>query len=533
MLTALEQYFVELVNRARADPAAEARRLQVPLNEGLAPGTISAAAKEPLAIVNALARAADSHSADMVARNFFDHVNPDGDTPYDRATDAGWRASRGFVGENIAGLFTFRNTVATIAVIDDHHLGLFESESHRENTFEPEYSEIGIGQAFGPYRLDGTRYPESSLVTQNFADGGRTYITGVVIDDKDGDAFYDVGEGLGNVSVSVTSASAGLGSSVSVSYSGATYAAGGYAVEVPRAGTYEVIFSGGALDGEVRATVRVAGQNVKVDAFADDAIAIGGPDEANEGGASGSPIFASPVRPARTPDAPDGSGLIVGTARADRLTGSQGSDSLVGGSGHDQLTGSGGADTLQGGVGNDTLWGGPGADRISAGAGRDVADGGPGADRIVGGNGADSLLGGAGPDLIHGGVNQDTLYGEAGRDTLSGHYGDDAIIGGTGNDVLRGGPGADVLFGGAGDDRANGGPGRDTYVYEEGSDRVVFQDGADRIDLTALELDGFAADIAPIIQSGARYAILDFGDRGAIWVLGTPGDALDASDFIF
>jgi len=45
-----EQYLVELINRARADPAGEASRQLIDLNEGLAPGTISAAPKQPLAV---------------------------------------------------------------------------------------------------------------------------------------------------------------------------------------------------------------------------------------------------------------------------------------------------------------------------------------------------------------------------------------------------------------------------------------------------------------------------------------------------
>ena len=47
--TAFEQYFLELVNRARLDPAAEAARLGIGLNDGLAAGTITTAAKAPLA----------------------------------------------------------------------------------------------------------------------------------------------------------------------------------------------------------------------------------------------------------------------------------------------------------------------------------------------------------------------------------------------------------------------------------------------------------------------------------------------------
>src|SRR4051812_36432660 len=48
--TANEQLMVELINRARANPAVEAARLGIDLNEGLSAGTISTAAKQPLAI---------------------------------------------------------------------------------------------------------------------------------------------------------------------------------------------------------------------------------------------------------------------------------------------------------------------------------------------------------------------------------------------------------------------------------------------------------------------------------------------------
>ena len=45
-----EQYLLELINRGRADPAAEAARYGIDLNEGLSPGTISSDPKQPLAV---------------------------------------------------------------------------------------------------------------------------------------------------------------------------------------------------------------------------------------------------------------------------------------------------------------------------------------------------------------------------------------------------------------------------------------------------------------------------------------------------
>src|SRR5437879_1696599 len=48
--TPYEQYMVELYNQARANPDSVALRYGVSLNEGIAAGTISSAAKQPLAI---------------------------------------------------------------------------------------------------------------------------------------------------------------------------------------------------------------------------------------------------------------------------------------------------------------------------------------------------------------------------------------------------------------------------------------------------------------------------------------------------
>ena len=48
--SAQEQLMLELINRARMNPAAEAARQGIDLNQGLAPGTISAAPKQVLAM---------------------------------------------------------------------------------------------------------------------------------------------------------------------------------------------------------------------------------------------------------------------------------------------------------------------------------------------------------------------------------------------------------------------------------------------------------------------------------------------------
>ena len=64
-LTPHEQYLLELINRARSDPGAEAARLGISLNQGLSPGTISGDAKQPLAASNLLNRPLASLLATM------------------------------------------------------------------------------------------------------------------------------------------------------------------------------------------------------------------------------------------------------------------------------------------------------------------------------------------------------------------------------------------------------------------------------------------------------------------------------------
>jgi uncharacterized protein YkwD len=82
-----------------------------------------------------LAAAARAHSEDMVERDFFDHVNPDGDGPGERASAAGydWWAS-----ENIAwGYRTAEDVVA----------GWMNSPGHRRNILDCDVVAVGVGVA--------------------------------------------------------------------------------------------------------------------------------------------------------------------------------------------------------------------------------------------------------------------------------------------------------------------------------------------------------------------------------------------------
>src|SRR3954469_16585634 len=74
--SAAEVYMWTLINRARLDPAGEAARLGISLDEGLAPGSVRSMSRQPLALNANLQAAARYHSQDMIDHDYFSHTNP-------------------------------------------------------------------------------------------------------------------------------------------------------------------------------------------------------------------------------------------------------------------------------------------------------------------------------------------------------------------------------------------------------------------------------------------------------------------------
>ena len=244
-LTSEEQMIVELVNRARLDPDAEADRL----NEGIASPATSTP-KQALAVTSELSQASRDHSEDMDNRDFFAHTNLDGQSPSDRAIEAG-HGSR-FTGENLGWIGSSFTGFDQQSRAEAHHENLWESDGHQVNLLRDFWTEIGVGYDYGDYRgLNG-----STFVTEMFGDRGNTYLTGVVIEDDDGDQFYDLGEGQGGVRVT-----AFRGDDV---FTTATWDAGGYSLALP-SGTFRVVFEGGDLDAPYETNVTIGNENVKLD----------------------------------------------------------------------------------------------------------------------------------------------------------------------------------------------------------------------------------------------------------------------------
>ncbi|GGT01548.1 MULTISPECIES: CAP domain-containing protein [Streptomyces] len=91
----------------------------------------------PLAADSALTGLAEDFSAAMAAQGFFDHTDPSGATPWDRAEAAG---ISGLGGENIA-----RGQADAAAVMD----AWMNSEGHRANILNCDFKTLGVGVHFG------------------------------------------------------------------------------------------------------------------------------------------------------------------------------------------------------------------------------------------------------------------------------------------------------------------------------------------------------------------------------------------------
>ena len=245
-LTAPEQLILELINRARANPAAAAALYGVNLNLGLAPGMITAQPKQPLAPNPNLELAALRHSTDMVANNYFSHTGLDGSSPASRIAAAGYVGNT--IGENIAFITGQNNTPVQAA--PNLNADLFKSAGHRVNVLDPTYTEIGIGIA---NKVLGPQNYQQVDITEDF--GGRgspVYLTGVLYRDTDHNNFYSIGEGIAGTAVTATNLATGQ------TYSTTSNGAGGYEIPLPP-GRYRVSVLG------VSGTVSVGTSNVKVD----------------------------------------------------------------------------------------------------------------------------------------------------------------------------------------------------------------------------------------------------------------------------
>lgn len=345
--TARDQYFLELVNRARLDPLAEAARLLADpdvsqrakdtldlgaagLNRGLAAGTISGLPLQVLAPNDDLRDAALGHSQWMLDADVFSHTGAGGSSAGDRIAAAGYAAPGTFGwGENLSWQGT-TGVMNMDAAVLNHHAGLFGSDGHRRNILTDWFSETGVAQERGFFLSQGTNW-DASMLTQKFGTvGSDHFLTGVAYADADGDGFYSMGEAQAGVTIA-----AGAGSTV-------TAAAGGYALALAPSASVAVTLTWGAVN--IGAIVDLSAGNVKLDLVS---------------GAGGILRLLSSSDLVLGANALEGQ--LLGAADLD-ATGNDAANVILGNAGDNTLHGGAGDDILQGGAGDDTIIGGSGTD---------------------------------------------------------------------------------------------------------------------------------------------------------------------------
>lgn len=263
-----EQYVLELINRARLDPNAEAQRLE-DTDDG--PTLLSydtygidferfaeevgelAGDVPPLSMNAKLLESARGHSLDMLQTGFQGHYSGgdvgNGDTISDRVQAVGYEYS--FLGENVYAFgespshahAAFEVDWGTLAgeTAEEAADGMQDPPGHRNTIHDVNnaYREVGIGIVEGENQVDDKVYGPFS-VTQDFgtAPGYVPFVTGVTYFDLNGNDFYDMGEGIGGVRVDVTDSD----------YYAITSDSGGYSVPSAN-GVHTVTFSQLGVNG--------------------------------------------------------------------------------------------------------------------------------------------------------------------------------------------------------------------------------------------------------------------------------------------
>jgi hypothetical protein len=315
--TEYEQYFLELINRARSAPEAEVQlalanstnpsgtfaRIYYPfvgvpsLNEGPpalgdAAYTIPGGPKQPLAFNPDLVAVSRAYAGVCQQNNSIDHyfnnTDPDGrmtsggyttDFPWNDALEipVGGGLFYGPGAENLSqvlGTLPWGSTEHAVDLrreaLDVMHHGLFvdgsaSDRSHRLTMMAGDYREVGIGLSFGtdPKDANPTFWQSAyACMDAGHQEGRGPFITGVVYREKVADGFYTPGQGeaLGGLSVQILQS----GTATEVART-TTFASGGYGVLVPASHTYDVVITGPQVSRTLRAVV-VGTLNVKVDA---------------------------------------------------------------------------------------------------------------------------------------------------------------------------------------------------------------------------------------------------------------------------
>lgn len=266
--TDLEQLSLEYINRARANPQAEALFLALPNDPAIlaAYGAFRVDTNlliaqfadiqpsQPLAMNRFLLEAGRQHSRWMLSNRLQTH-SEGALGAGQRLLNSGyaWDQGGGY-GENI---FAYANSVVYGHTAFDTDWGVGPGgmqapPGHRLNIHGADFREAGIGVVVGN---NGPVGPQ--LITQEFGVliEGVPFVTGVAYYDFNGNQFYDPGEGISGVRVEIEGAS---------NYA-ITSRSGGYAVPVAGSGSRWIRIGGEGFVESIQSIELSGSRNLKVD----------------------------------------------------------------------------------------------------------------------------------------------------------------------------------------------------------------------------------------------------------------------------
>ncbi len=254
-----ETLILELINRCRADPKGDGERIAPAGAEPRLPSATTIdfpmfraemaaiAASAPLVFDLRLVEAARKHSHYMILHGLGHDEDPakpgySGRDGSARATAAGW--GRGGAAENC-----FRDAGDALGshigfIVDwgpGGPGGMQPGRGHRANLTNKAYACIGVGALPHGGKLS---------VTHNLGADGKRYAGGVAYVDRDGDAFYGLGEGRGGVEVRVGPTRA------------TSWTSGAYAIEIPTAAGVLTLSAAGVT---ITRAIPAGPANVKID----------------------------------------------------------------------------------------------------------------------------------------------------------------------------------------------------------------------------------------------------------------------------
>jgi len=262
--TSEEIYSLELLNRFRLDPKAEA--------ELIAPGgqrsgnsrggrnvdykmfyneMLELKPAPPIVMNLNLLDAARKHSHYMI-KNSMTHVEVEGNAGFvaasfsDRCKLAGYTG--GAIGENCfrdAGDALIGHNGFIIDYGEGGEGGMQKGRGHRMNMIKASAREIG---------LSALPHSGKISITHNFGSGtGMRFVGGVVYKDKNKNGFYDIGEGVGGVKISTED-----GKNETV-----TWKSGGYSLPLADSNAFKIIASNGVMKYEIN--MEAGKENLKFD----------------------------------------------------------------------------------------------------------------------------------------------------------------------------------------------------------------------------------------------------------------------------